>query len=224
MIKIWIVMMAMIVAMPVSFAGERLTFKQKMEAMKAKKAAKKEAELKAETAENGKFLDSIESKVFTLKASKDEIMERAQDCMESILNYDDVDLSDGTASALGVMGALLSGPTNYNRENVIPGGDVIKKFDAQRGRVIANSRIAFSKHLIGHNIQSNVIVFVKDGKFKIKHDNIKEAQTGSSSSGYLKIRKSWGAGWEASRDELIKKTNEIEVCIQNKTAQLSDDW
>ena len=77
---------------------------------------------------------------------------------------------------------------------------------------------------IGHNIQSTLTLLAKDGRFKIRHTNIKYLQKstgGSSNDGYMSVTKRWGTGWEDVQTELFALSKKVATCIQKKEA---DNW
>jgi hypothetical protein len=200
-----------------------LVEKKKREAQKAEKAAKRAAAEKAENAENGKYLDSVESKVYQVDATKAGIMERGEACIESHVQFESIMLNDTQGSLIGGLNAVLSGPASYDNDTVIQGGDVIKKIKPEKGIIIANSRFDFSKKLMTYNVQSKITLMVKEGRFKIKHNNIKELMKSSTgSSGYDRVLKAWGMGWEDTQAELVKLSDTLAKCINKPVAE--EEW
>ena len=199
--------------------NKKLTFVEKMKLKKSEKAAKKAAAEKAANTENGTYLDSIETKVIKLDASKSEIMGRGESCVESLVTFEDVRVTEDSGSLLGA----LSGMANYNSEDVIRGGEVIKAIKPEKGTITANSRFDYVSGISAYNVQSIITIMVKEGRFKIKQTNIKELlKSSSGSGGYNRIYKQWGTGWETTQEELTKLSTRLASCIS--TPPVEEDW
>ena len=95
------------------------------------------------------------------------------------------------------------------------------------GKVIANSRRAFTAKILKKNVKSRVAILARDQRFKIRHTKIEHLQESSGymkNSGYTKVGKWWGSGHKDVTKQLNIVSAELADCIQNPKSEQDDDW
>ena len=165
-------------------------------------------------AEN-KFLEKVESDVIDSEGAKSDITKRAKNCIAQHVSNDALSMSGGTK--------IFGGFGSQDKQNTVNGGDVIVNVDVEGGVVTANSRKDYRSMMVNQNVQSTLTFFAKDGRFKMRHTNIKSAQKSSGSvrnGGYSKVRMSWGGGAKKITTVLQEVSNTVAKCVNTKET----DW
>jgi hypothetical protein len=92
-------------------------------------------------------------------------------------------------------------------------------FNLEDGIVTANNFVKYSASFVERHIKSRMQLLVKDGRFKIRHDNIESNVTDGQ---YVRQGKWWGTAWEDAEKSLIEISEKVANCIQSKNQ--NDDW
>jgi len=154
--------------------------------------------------DNKKYLEVVESDVIKLDASKQEIAKRGAACMSQIIQNSSVHVDDSSSGWFG-------------NNNNVSGGQVIVQNNPENGIVVATSRLDYrGKSLLTFNVQSTVTLLAKEGRFKIRHTNIMEAQKSTgymANDGYNKVGRWAGSGWETTKEVLDGLSSRISQCV-----------
>jgi len=153
--------------------------------------------------DNDKYLEVVESGVIKLDASKQEIAKRGAVCMSQIIQNGSVHLNDSSGW--------------FGNSSNVSGGQIIVQNNPENGIVVASSRLDYrGKSLLTFNVQSTVTILAKEGRFKIRHTNIMEAQKSTgyiANDGYNKVGRWAGSGWETTKEVLDGLSKRIAQCV-----------
>lgn len=163
------------------------------------------------TANAKEYLEKVESEVIQMKGTKQEIFDKGKNCIVDNVNFDGVHMSDSAGAGL-FAGALGS----TSKASNIQGGQVIAFAEIESGKIVANSRVDYTQMMTANNAQSKLTLIAKEGRFKIRHTNIKYLQksTGyTKNTGYKKVGMWWGAGSGAVKTALEDVTQKLVSCM-----------
>lgn len=156
---------------------------------------------------SGQFFETLESDPYQATGKKAEITQRGQACMSRQLQNNAVIVSSTVAS------------------NTVPGGQVIVSSDIPNGLIVANQRTTYTgRNLLQYTLQSTVTLEARDGRFKITHTNIGEAQMHAGyapATGFRRIGTHMGFS-DVPRDLLAKLSSQIAGCVRDTAA--SSNW
>ncbi len=142
------------------------------------------------------YLEEVESGVYETTGSKQDIAKKGKLCIAKLVSNDEVKIADASDSS------------------DVAGVDLFVDVDLENGTVMANNRVDYRRMLLTYNVKSLLIFMAKDGRFKIKHTNIKNVQkdTGSwKNSGYTRVAKVAGTGWKSAKKLLIRFQNKLQT-------------
>ena len=166
------------------------------------------------------YLEEVESEVFKTAGTPQEITKRARSCALEILEADEVAYSDNASQG-------LFDTRSQDLSTKASGTSVLVDVDIEGGKVIANSRRAFTAKMLKKNVKSRVAILARDQRFKIRHTKIEHLQESSGymkNSGYTKVGKWWGSGHKDVTKQLNIVSAELADCIQNPKSEQDDDW
>jgi hypothetical protein len=166
------------------------------------------------------YLELVESAVIDAAGTQAEIAARAQTCIAQLVRNDAVKLSDVDVNTLGG----IAGP-GETKSTSLSGGELFSKVDLGAGIVVANSRISFRKMAIAEiNVQSVLTVLTKDGRFKIQHTNIEQAQSNTGymqNTGFTRVGKWFGSGHKDIEKNLQALSQRVAQCM---TKAATENW
>jgi hypothetical protein len=160
-------------------------------------------------------LSELESPVQETSGTQQEIIQRAQNCVARLVRFDAVQAHDA-------LGQRLFGLPQQSTQDVIPGGEVLVSSDPQAGILIANNRVAYKAARMAHSAQSTLTILVKEGRFKVRHENIQVllSSTGyAKNEGYIRAEETSPSA-KGARVALEQLSEKLSACIN----QAAEDW
>ena len=102
----------------------------------------------------------------------------------------------------------------------VAGGELIVSRDLEGGVVVARNAMEYRDGLLIWSMRSRVTVEVREGRFRISHENIERFN--DQGGGWSPVGKWWGSGWQKAESALADVSNDLGACITS--AQSRDDW
>lgn len=174
-------------------------------------------------ANSEEFLEKVESEVYETSGTPQKIAEKAKTCIAQIVKNDEVRISDNTS---GTGAFSFTGGGKGSHSGGVAGGGLFIDVNIEEGKVIANNRVDYTSMMMKNNVKSVMTFMAKDGRFKIRHENIEYLMknTGSAhNDGYMRVRKGWGTGWGKAEEALNGLSGKVAVCVQQEPAK-EKDW
>jgi hypothetical protein len=169
------------------------------------------------------MLEKVESEVYQTNGTKQEIAKKAKRCIATQVRDREVILPGSKASSRGFSQFLYGGGKEGKDDNTY-GGDAFLDVDIEEGIIIANNKINYQSRLIPTHIKSTMTFLAKEGRFKIKHTNIRNINKNNpyTNKDHTKIAKAWGTGWRDAEKALKVVSGQIAECVQK--IEKEDDW
>lgn len=122
----------------------------------------------------------------------------------------------------GKAGDILDRGTTCISQNT----GTIDNRDNARDAVVSTIRYEYTRLLITYTVRGKLTLMAKDGRFRMKMQQIERMQNDTGGWGvphFDRVKKIWGVGWEAMRDNIRKDIfDRIADCTKQPVAK--SDW